>query len=293
MMQQWFKAKQIFASEVPQEINNNKTKKEVEEEEVVITGVKAPTKRTSNNNKFTSKIEKEIASRGWLSNLTINMAMNIIKKQYPYLEGLEQTECGPLRSFTVRKKEFVQILHGNSHWITVFSDEYQVKILDSLNNGKIHPVIFHQITDIRQTADEMFNINILSVQQQSNGDDCGLFAIAFATDIAYGNDPTQITYDDKRLRSHLINCFKDGFLTVFPRSEKRARRCKATSITRNVYCTCRRSYFDEDSERHENFMVMCSKCSEWFHKGCLKIPSKIFRYDELAASWICCKCTKN
>ena len=38
-----------------------------------------------------------------------------------------------------------------------------------------------------------------SVQQQSNGVDRGVYAIAFATILAYGSNPEKESYDKKRL----------------------------------------------------------------------------------------------
>ena len=46
-------------------------------------------------------------------------------------------------------------------------------------------------------------LEIVRVQQQMNGVDCGLFAIAFATSIAFGAYPVNTVYDAKEMRPHL------------------------------------------------------------------------------------------
>ena len=38
---------------------------------------------------------------------------------------------------------------------------------------------------------------VKTCQQQGNGFDCGVFAIAFATSLANGEDPSRILYDQK------------------------------------------------------------------------------------------------
>ena len=52
--------------------------------------------------------------------------------------------------------------------------------------------------------------------QQRNGEDCGLFAIANAVAIASGIDPCKIKLIDHFLRTHLIKCFEEGIMTLFP-----------------------------------------------------------------------------
>jgi len=45
------------------------------------------------------------------------------------------------------------------------------------------------------------------VQKQETGMECGLRAVANATSIAFGMDPTKIIYNEKRMREHLVHCF--------------------------------------------------------------------------------------
>ena len=52
-------------------------------------------------------------------------------------------------------------------------------------------------------------LNLEDVQRQQGYSDCGLFAVAFATSLCGGEDPTKISYVQHSLRSHLISCRKD------------------------------------------------------------------------------------
>jgi len=49
--------------------------------------------------------------------------------------------------------------------------------------------------------------NIVDVMRQTNTYDCGVFAIAAATDIVYGKDPAMSKWNVFEMRSHLMQCF--------------------------------------------------------------------------------------
>ena len=38
--------------------------------------------------------------------------------------------------------------------------------------------------------------------------DCGVFAIAYSIDILFGKNPSEIVYDQSKLRQHLVDCFQ-------------------------------------------------------------------------------------
>jgi hypothetical protein len=60
------------------------------------------------------------------------------------------------------------------------------------------------------------NINMVPVQKQVDVQDCGLFAIANATAIAFGRDPGTETFQQALMRNHLIACFKQKKMEPFP-----------------------------------------------------------------------------
>ena len=57
-------------------------------------------------------------------------------------------------------------------------------------------------------------INIMNVQQQQNGSDCGVFAIAFAKSLLSGRDPTQLNFIDPR--NHLFAHLPYNQIADFP-----------------------------------------------------------------------------
>ena len=113
-----------------------------------------------------------------------------------------------------------------------------------------------------------------SVQQQGNGVDCGVYAIAFTTSRAYGSNPGKESYDEKKIRPHLVECLKIGKLTPFPSITGEFVRCDTATSIIELYYLCRVPYTPPTDERHE--MAQCNQYKEWFHRVCEKIPAVAF-----------------
>ena len=187
--------------------------------------------------------------------------------------------------FTVRKSRFLQILYGNYHWVTVSGNEKgKISFFDSLSNGNISRVFLHQICDIIQLATNKISVKVQPVQQQSNQVDRGVLSIAFAVTLALGDNPALVTYEQTSLSFHLNKFLKLGKFFPYPViNGRRQKGDKEITITKNFYCTCRRTYFQEDAEESpDNVMAPYSICQYWYHKKCMNIPLKVFRSDTVA-----------
>ena len=104
-----------------------------------------------------------------------------MKREYPEVDGLQDTVLQQNYSWKVPVSEFVQFLdvEGN-HWITISNigeKENCESLYDSLYCG------------VSQTTKELIanymnkdrvKINVINVQQQENNSDCGVFASMFA-----------------------------------------------------------------------------------------------------------------
>ena len=114
--------------------------------------------------------------------------------------------------------EFVEILHtGNSHWVCVSSIgclPRHVKLYDSLYNDAISQEIEQQTNDMR--GGRLVSLVPVSVQQQSNGCNCGIFAIAFAACLVFGEDPSLVNFHVPRMRPHLATCLKNCKISLSP-----------------------------------------------------------------------------
>ena len=67
-------------------------------------------------------------------------------------------------------------------------------------------------------VDNELVIKYADVMTQVGSNDCGLFCIAYAVDLAEGNDPSDIAYDQSCMRWHMVECFKKRKMAFFPRN---------------------------------------------------------------------------
>ena len=90
--------------------------------------------------------------------------------------------------FSVQTGEFAQVLHKNNHWVTVSSPTQSatsaVFLYDSLQKESLNKNLVKQIACLGKSEDAELRIISKVVQQQADGYDYGIFAIAFAADIA-------------------------------------------------------------------------------------------------------------
>ena len=129
------------------------------------------------------------------------------------------------------------------------------------------------------TKKDSFTIEVCKVNTQSGLMDCGLFASAYCTSLAHGQDPSAVIYDQSKMRDHLLECIENKKMALFPVS--RNKRVSSKFITVCVYCICRSPYTGEK-------MVCCDKCKQWYHTECIKEP--IFEEKE---KWYCDACSSN
>lgn len=120
---------------------------------------------------------------------------------------------------------------------------------------------------------------VKNVQRQGTGYDCGVFAIAFATSLLHGQDPTTVTYDVRQLRPHLRACMAAGNLTPFPSTPSRSSRHVDIIQRSPVMCHCRRTWYRLKSEQWDQ--IECENCQEWFHRMCEDYP------EDTDATWLC------
>lgn len=155
---------------------------------------------------------------GWLDCSIVHEAQLLLQKINPNIEGFQRPTLGPVRQFDTMTSEFIQLLHvGNNHWVCLTSigcPPGEVQLLDSL----MKPVITQEIQELAQNlyGPNLNRITNMPVQQQTNGSDCGVFAVAFATCLVYGQNPCNVTFDVPKMRPHLIQCLKRGCMNLFP-----------------------------------------------------------------------------
>ena len=96
-----------------------------------------------------------------------------------------------------------------------FYCEGEIRIYDSLYTSVSHDKVT-TIAHLLRSNTESIAINIMDVGRQRGTQDCGLFAIAFLTSLSFGEDPTKVIFDQEEMRSHLVKCFENKRMEIFP-----------------------------------------------------------------------------
>ncbi|XP_036140365.1 uncharacterized protein LOC118644830 [Monomorium pharaonis] len=111
----------------------------------------------------------------------------------------------------------IQILYSSSHWVCSYYDRKNIFIYDSLNNKILHKDHEQFLKRLFPTYDfEKCSVKFPTVQQQPNGNDCGVFAIAFAISLLYNIKPDKVRYDHSLMRPHLLKILESNVIEHFP-----------------------------------------------------------------------------
>jgi len=143
-------------------------------------------------------------------------AMNLLKQDFP------QIICQPpsliqSTGFDYCPFETIQIVNNEAnHWILLTSIKGQITIYDSLNTNPTQSVL-NQMTQLFSPDSSVPPFTQPECVKQIGSTDCGIFTIAYAIDVLNGLDPKNVTYDQTKMRDHLIQCFENKQLTSFPK----------------------------------------------------------------------------
>ena len=166
-----------------------------------------------------------------------------------------------------------------------------------VSNGKLHSTIriydsaLQAITletkkalcALLKTRKDMFHFDLMNTQLQSNSNDCGLFAVAFATELVCGGDPTRCRFIEGELRRHLLKCLENHVMSRFPSKPRRISfgGMVKSSVAETIYCVCR--MVNDPSQ----VMIECGTCYKWFHTNCVGLETnKSYK----ALKWNCQTC---
>jgi len=194
---------------------------------------------------------KRISGKKMLSDESINLMQNLIHANFPLYAGLFDTVTGKVNQMDIipKSKNYIQILNvNNNHWVCVSNtdgnkcDNSVCYLYDSLASSEVAKEITKDVAAFSMCTDDSIHFITMPVHQQSNGVDCGVFAIAFAVALAHGKDPTLLAFEESLMRSHLLECLEDKKVRLFPTKDKRIKKCKTKTTTVRLYCTCRQPY---------------------------------------------------
>ncbi len=158
----------------------------------------------------------------FLDDALVDASQKLISKCSNDIGGLQSANLSQTKFVRVTKSDSIQIHNtGNLHWVTTTSigkpRSCQARVCDSLAPSTISSSLATQIAQIYGTGNQgKLVVEISPVQQQEKGVDCGLFAIAFATDLAFGVNPAAASYDQRAMRKHFLQCLVSQKMEPFP-----------------------------------------------------------------------------
>ena len=223
----------------------------------------------------------------WLTDSEIHAGQLLLKKEFPFLDGLNDTSITGSHVVPARS-DFVQIVNTGSHWvclssIATWSANGTVRIFDSLYLKPSLIAIEHACRMLMFPGDQVTLVNE-KVQRQIGSNDCDIFALAFATNLCHGLDPVNQRYEQQSMQQHYVSCLENGAMVPFPKTTRKVPlhiTSKISSVA--IYCVCRMPY---DKTEY----VQCSyRCRAWFHTSCVKIPEWAINSGR---KWKCDKCKK-
>ena len=120
------------------------------------------------------------------------------QKLVTHVNGLQDPLLGQKLNLREYSEEFIQLLHdGKHHWVTIITLDCQpgeVKYNNSKFKGKLTESVKNQICCITRFKGKNIKIDIVPVQKQQNGFQCGVYAIAFTTFLIKKEDLTSISF---------------------------------------------------------------------------------------------------
>lgn len=212
-------------------------------------------------------------------------AQALLADDFPNIGSLQSTCIYAVESCTNainRSESFIQILNvGGCHWVTVSNIRCPVDTLnvyDSMDfklNIPDREKFLDQLSAMMKTPNSSFTVVRPQIQKQVGGSDCGLFAVAIATSLCFGDEPQGHFYYQYKMRDHLTSCYLTGKMGQFPSSIVEREGTLYSKASIKVYCHCRKPH------KEGTFMARCNSCHEWYHRRCEKVlkivsPETIF-----------------
>ena len=237
----------------------------------------------------------KILNQKWLTDKHMNACSVLLKQANPSQSGLHHTlTLAKKPHLCASPEDFVQLAHiEQSHWVCFSSINCPPGVVDVYDSAPYSSstcnVLLKQVAAVAKCQDTNLEVRFVDVQVQEGTNDCGLFAIAFATALCNGVDPYSLSLDQKSMREHLLNCFEEGEMLPFPLSSqpRRFRRRRVRKVQKvPVYCHCRLPWDRRDTSHGS--LAQCRKCKEWFHEDCANIPQDVFV--DRTFLWCCRDC---
>ena len=178
--------------------------------------------------------ERYINNNEQICDSIINAGMKILNKDFPHFTFQSSSLQHNLLVYS--PTETIHIHHnGEGHFCTSSSIGGEVCLFDSLNT-KPSEELLRQLTTIYSPDPDITptikQYNITATQRGSV--DCGIFALAYATELAHCTNPAMFVYNQESFRPHLLQCLLMRNLQPFPKKEELQDVPSSIDVTRNI-----------------------------------------------------------
>ncbi len=179
----------------------------------------------------------------WLTNDQIYAFLKLLHAQFPSVLGLFDPTLFELEKFgeilTSADDNVVFICNvDNSHWATITNclcEKNTWAVFDSLNYpAKYYENIFRKLLP---NADKV-TVDFMNLKNQDGFNDCGLFALAFATALCNKQDPCALSFNQSKLTHHYNVCVQSKCATMFPTHFKRSKAKYYESKRFDLFLRC-------------------------------------------------------
>ena len=156
---------------------------------------------------------------GRLTDKHINFANCLISCQFPRIGGLRTTLL-QTRYYCFPPESIQAIFYKHcEHWIVasnMLTNDYNtVNVYDFLLDQENTDIILRIFQNHNNNEKKAVTIVMKNLQRQEGSTDCGLFAIAVMASLAHREDPSSVTYDQNKMRKHLLECFSSKIIMPF------------------------------------------------------------------------------
>ena len=157
----------------------------------------------------------------WLNDRLLDAVNNLVAAHIGSDVNQSVLVCQSAAGFDAVQMETVMIIHDQNHWIATAVLRGQVYVMDSLRRRPLSATVKHQLKQIYALCikNEKLEVDIVPTTQQPNASDCGVYASAFAYEVAVnGMDGLKYVcnpYDVASMRPHLEKSLELQLVSTF------------------------------------------------------------------------------
>ena len=109
--------------------------------------------------------------------------------------------------------------------------------MDSMFRGKFNHYAQWQICSIMHCSMNTIKATVLPFQQQTDGIDCGLYALAFIVHLLENDKyTTEVSFEQSQMQNHLLKSFESNQISGFHiSSSKKVKRNKMKEMSMELF----------------------------------------------------------